>query len=217
MLRSVFLHATNATTHATTHAATNAPTHTLLVCRGPDWCLQELQNAAGESVRSWSYEIDRQGMVDDVLHLQVTARGRDWVGDCLLETGQYPCWLCKEDEKGCVLQFGMWEQILWKSDGGWAEARAWALAPASAVAASAVAASAVATSAGRSPLSHPFRSTQGHSVPADRRGDHRGDHRGGHRGRPYISRAASSGGGSSGEHGVPASASVICKIRLSGS
>ena len=213
MLRSVFLHATNAT-NATIHA----PTHTLLVCRGPDWCLQELQNVAGESVRSWSYEIDRQGMVDDVLQLQVTARGRDWVGDCLLETGQYPCWLCKEDEKGCVLQFGTWEQILWKSDGGWAEARAWALAPASAVAttavaASAVAASAVATSADRSPLSHPFRSTHGHSVPADRRSDHRGDHRGGHRGRPYISRAAPSGG----EHSVPASASAICKIRLSGS
>lgn len=233
MLRSVFLR-----TVPPTEVVAAPFTHSLFVYRGPDWCLQELQNSAGETVRSWSYEIEQQSAtetpVGEVLHLQVTQRGKDWVGSCLLETGEYPCRLCKEDEKGCVLQFGGWEQILWRDVGGWVEARAWALASAvltdsrvreqgiarrftepasSAVAASA--SSAVAASVVRpphAPHSHPIRSTHRHS--ADHRpADHRSGRRGDHRSHPSVAAPSAHGAATP---GASVSASV-CKIRLPGS
>jgi hypothetical protein len=174
---------------------------TLSVFRGPDWCLQELQDAAGATIRSWSYAIDKQGALEtpagSILHLQVTQRGRDWVGDCLLETGQYPCTLRKENEKGVVLQFGGWEQILWYGDGGWSEARTWALATAGATA---VVASAVRPSAVVSADHRPHKSYTDHS-----RHSHHSGH-GGYRSRPSASASAPA-----------ASASAICKIRLTGS
>lgn len=91
------------------------PTHTLFVCEGPDWCLEELRNAAGTVVRSWSYEIvnvesDEQGLVREVL-----LRGHDWVGSCLLRTLQVPCSIRKEDEKGVWLHLGAWERVQWPS------------------------------------------------------------------------------------------------------
>lgn len=222
MLRSVFLR-----TGATPPTETVSSTHILCVFRGPDWCLQELQDTAGATVRTWSYAIDKQDMLEtpigEVLHLQVTQKGRDWVGDCLLETGKYPCTLGKENEKGVVLQFEGREQILWRGEGGWPEARAWATASAGGTPApsrlphtpfrSALFSGTEPKVKGANIRLHPFRSSSGPSVSAsavtasaDRRPH--GGH-GYHRGRPSASVSVPS---------APiASASAICKIRLPGS
>lgn len=176
MLRSVFLRTVSPPTDAE-HSL-----YTLSVFRGPDWCLQELQDTAGATVRTWSYAIDKQDMLEtpvgEVLHLQVTQKGRDWVGDCLLETGKYPCTLGKENEKGVILQFEGREQILWRGEGGWPEARAWATAVATASAGLPPAPSRLPHTPSRSALFsgtepkvkganeclHPFRSSSGPSV-----------------------------------------------------